>query len=246
MRPLEEVVKIAESFEIELPPFEIAYQIPVKGEIAAMIDHTILKAEATEQQVRNLCQEAATNHFAAVCINPGYVPLCAGLLAKTEVDVCTVIGFPLGANPTEIKVAEAKWSVENGATEVDLVINIGAMRSGNYDLVYKEIAAVKKAAGSALVKVIFENCYLTKKEKILACLMCKEAGVEFVKTSTGFGSSGATAEDVYLMRSVVGAGMGVKAAGGIRTYADALKMVEAGADRIGTSAGVAILEEAVK
>ena len=246
MRPIEELVKIAEGFEVELPPFQVGYDLPVKGEIAALIDHTILKAEATEQQVRNLCQEAAQSHFAAVCINPGYVPLCAELLAGTDVDVCTVIGFPLGANPTEIKVAEAKWSVDNGATEVDLVINIGAMRSSNFDLVYKEIAAVKKASGSALVKVIFENCYLTKKEKILACLMCKEVGVEFVKTSTGFGSSGATVEDVHLMRCVVGPKMGVKAAGGIRTYVDALRMVDAGADRIGTSAGVAILVEAVK
>ena len=246
MRPMEELVKIAEGFEIELPPFQVGYALPIKGEIAAFIDHTILKAEATEQQVRALCQEAATSHFAAVCINPGYVPLCSELLADTEVDVCTVIGFPLGANSAEIKVAEAKWSVEHGATEVDLVLNIGAMRSGNYDLVYKEIAAVKNASGTALVKVIFENCYLTNKEKILACLMCKEAGVEFVKTSTGFGSSGATAEDVHLMRCVVGPNMGVKAAGGIRTYADALRMVEAGADRIGTSAGVAILAEAEK
>ena len=244
MKDLHELLEITQQYQQQLPAMEAPSKMPIKGEIAAWIDHTVLKAEATENQVRTLCEEAKSNHFAAVCINPAYVPLSAILLNGSEVDVCTVIGFPLGANPTEIKVAETEYCVKNGATEVDLVINIGAMRSGNYQLVYDEIKAVRKAAGSALVKVIFENCYLGDKEKILACLMCKEAGVEFVKTSTGFGTSGATLEDVRLMRSVVGPKMGVKAAGGIRTYADALKMIEAGADRIGTSASVAIMAEA--
>ena len=246
MKDLNELLTLTQQYQQQLPPFEVAYKMPIKGEIAGWIDHTILKAEATENQVRVLCEEARANKFAAVCINPAYVPLCDQLLKDSEVKICTVIGFPLGANPTEIKVAETDYCVSHGANEVDLVINIGAMRSGNYQLVYDEIVEVRKAAKSALVKVIFENCYLGDKEKILACLMCKEAGVEFVKTSTGFGTSGATVEDVRLMRSVVGSAMGVKAAGGIRTYADALKMVEAGADRIGTSASVAIMVEANK
>lgn len=245
MATLNELLTTTEEYLQKLPDFKVSYKTPVGKEIAAWIDHTILKAEATEVQVRNLCAEAAQNQFAAVCINPAYVPLCSELLAKTDVEVCTVIGFPLGANPTEVKVAETEYCVRHGATEVDLVINIGAMRSGNYQLVFDEIKAVKKAAGRSLLKVIFENCYLGQKEKILACLMCKEAGAQFVKTSTGFGTSGATLEDVELMRRVVGPEMGVKAAGGIRTYGDAYKMITAGADRIGTSAGVSILAEAV-
>ena len=244
MKTMTELEALANQYLQQLPALMGVPKAPLGGEIASFIDHTILKADATEAQIRKLCAEATENNFAAVCINPAYVALCNQLLKGSGVAVCTVIGFPLGANPTEIKVAETEYSVRAGATEVDLVINIGAMRSGHYQLVYDEIVAVKKTAGKALLKVIFENCYLEKKEKILACLMCKEAGAEYVKTSTGFGSSGATLEDVELMRRVVGHEMGVKAAGGIRTHADALKMIASGASRIGTSAGVAIMAEA--
>lgn len=213
-------------------------------DFAKYIDHTLLKADAVESQIRQLCAEAKEYNFASVCVNPVWVELCAELLSGADVKVCTVIGFPLGATLSEAKVAETKSAIERGAQEVDMVINIGALKDGKDDLVRDDIKAVVKIAkGKALVKVIIENIYLTNEQKIKACQLCKEAGADFVKTSTGFGPSGATVEDVKLMRQTVGEAMGVKAAGGIKTYKDALAMVEAGANRLGCSAGVAIIKE---
>jgi len=214
-----------------------------KASLARTIDHTVLKAIATEQQIKELCAEAKTYGFASVCVNPCWVPLCAKELASTKVMVCTVIGFPLGANATEIKAAEAKLAVEQGAHEVDMVINIGAAKSGDWKTVEQDIREVVKASGKATVKVIIETCYLTDEEKIKACEAAKRAGAHFVKTSTGFGTGGATAEDVRLMKKTVGDALKVKASGGIRTYHDAIKMLEAGADRIGASSSVSIISE---
>jgi len=214
-----------------------------KASIAKTIDHTILKPTATAEQVRELCAEARTNHFASVCVNPCWVPLVAKELNNSDVLVCTVIGFPLGANPTDIKVEETKWAVKNGAQEVDMVINIGALKGGDYKGVEEDIRAVVKAAGKATVKVIIETCFLSNDEKRIACEAAMKAGAHFVKTSTGFGTGGATVEDVKLMRKTVGESMKVKASGGIRSYHDAIAMLEAGADRIGTSSGVAIVAE---
>jgi len=214
-----------------------------KASIAKTIDHTILKPTATAEQVRELCAEARTNHFASVCVNPCWVPLVAKELNNSDVLVGTVIGFPLGANPTDIKVEETKWAVKNGAQEVDMVINIGALKGGDYKGVEEDIRAVVKAAGKATVKVIIEPCFLSNDEKRIACEAAMKAGAHFVKTSTGFGTGGATVEDVKLMRKTVGETMKVKASGGIRSYHDAIAMLEAGADRIGTSSGVAIVAE---
>lgn len=214
-----------------------------KASLARTIDHTVLKAIATEQQIKELCAEAKTYNFASVCVNPCWVPLCAKELASTKVMVCTVIGFPLGANATEIKAAEAKLAVEQGAHEVDMVINIGAAKSGDWKTVEHDIREVVRAAGKVTVKVIIETCYLTDEEKVKACEAAKRAGAHFVKTSTGFGTGGATAEDVRLMKKTVGDALKVKASGGIRTYHDAIKMLEAGADRIGASSSVSIISE---
>ena len=207
----------------------------------SMIDHTLLKPDATAEQVKKLCQEAKEYGFASVCINPSYIPLASQLLFGSPVKVCTVIGFPLGASSTRSKVAETKDAIENGAKEVDMVINIGAVKSGDYDLVKNDIeAVVLTAKGKALVKVILETCLLTDEEKVRACTLAKMAGADFVKTSTGFSTGGATVEDIKLMRQAVGADMGVKASGGIKDYAAALAMVNAGANRLGTSSGIAI------
>lgn len=214
-----------------------------KASLARTIDHTVLKAIATEQQIKELCAEAKTYNFASVCVNPCWVPLCARELASTKVMVCTVIGFPLGANATEVKVAETKLAVEQGAHEVDMVINIGAAKSGDWKTVEYDIREVVRAAGKATVKVIIETCYLTDEEKVKACEAAKRAGAHFVKTSTGFGTGGATADDVRLMKKTVGDTLKVKASGGIRTYHDAIKMLEAGADRIGASSSVSIISE---
>lgn len=214
-----------------------------KATLAKTIDHTVLKAIATEQQVRELCAEAKAHNFASVCVNPFWVPLCAKELASSKVMVCTVIGFPLGANTTEIKAAEAKLAVEQGAHEVDMVINIGAAKSGDWKTVENDIREVVKASGKATVKVILETCYLTDEEKVKACEASKKAGAHFVKTSTGFGTGGATAEDIKLMKKTVGTSMKIKASGGVRTYHDAIKMLEAGADRIGASSSVSIISE---
>ncbi|MEJ2650033.1 MAG: deoxyribose-phosphate aldolase [Sedimentisphaerales bacterium] len=215
-----------------------------KQEVAKLIDHTLLKAFATPDQIDKLCKEAAENHFASVCVNPCNVAQCAKLLAGTDVEVCTVIGFPLGANTSETKAFETKDAIAKGATEVDMVINIGALKAGNIDLVQNDIKAVVDAANGVLVKVIIETCYLTDEEKVQACEAATKAGADFVKTSTGFGTAGATAHDVALMKKSIGPDMEVKAAGGIRTLEDAVNMVEAGATRIGASAGIQIVEAA--
>jgi len=221
---------------------------PTDGRLAHMIDHTLLKPDATQDQIAQLCYEARKYSFASVCVNPTNVQLCAQLLQGSDVLVCTVIGFPLGATPTEVKVFEAQQAIRGGATEVDMVINIGALRSRDYELVERDIASIARAchAGNAILKVIIEAALLTDEEKVVACQLAKVAGADFVKTSTGFGPGGATLEDVALMRRVVGPTMGVKAAGGIRTYADVQKMIAAGASRIGASAGVKIVQEAGK
>ena len=215
-----------------------------KREIAAMIDHTLLKAFATEEQIRKLCAEARENRFASVCVNPAYVPLAAGALRGSDVKVCTVIGFPLGANTSETKAFEARDAIAKGAQEVDMVINVGALKSGDMEYVEKDIKAVVDAANGTLVKVIIETCYLTDEEKTAVCKAAERAGADFVKTSTGFGTGGAKPEDVALMRAAVSERVNVKASGSIRSYEDAMAVVAAGAGRIGTSAGVAIVEAA--
>lgn len=207
------------------------------------IDHTILKPEASEAQVIALCEEAKEYDFASVCVNPTHVALCARLLANTDVKVCTVIGFPLGANTAEVKGFETRNAVENGATEIDMVINVGALKDKKYDIVFNDIKAVVDNAGGNLVKVIFETCLLTPEEIVKACELSVSAGADYVKTSTGFGKYGATVEDVALMRKSVGPNIGVKASGGVRTREDMLKMIEAGASRIGTSAGKTLMQE---
>ena len=214
-----------------------------RSSLAKTIDHTVLKAIATEQQVVELCAEARANNFASVCVNPCWVPLCARELAGSKVMVCTVIGFPLGANSSAIKAEEATQAVKQGAHEVDMVINLGAVKSDDWKLVEEDIKAVVKAAGKATVKVIIETCYLTEAEKVRACEVSEKAGAHFVKTSTGFGTGGATADDVRLMKQAVGGRLKVKASGGIRSYHDAIKMLEAGADRIGASSSVTIVSE---
>ena len=209
---------------------------------ARMIDHTLLKAEATKEQIETLCAEAKQFNFASVCVNPTWVKRSSELLQGTDVLVCTVIGFPLGANTPAVKAFEAKDAIANGAKEVDMVINIGALKDKNYDLVQADIAAVVEAAkDSALVKVIIESCLLTDEEKVKACELAVAAGADYVKTSTGFSTGGATAEDIALMRKTVGPELGVKASGGVRSLEDMKKMVEAGATRIGASSGVAIM-----
>lgn len=209
---------------------------------ARMIDHTLLKAEATKEQIEKLCAEAKQFNFASVCVNPTWVKRSSELLKGTDVLVCTVIGFPLGANTPAVKAFEAKDAIANGAKEVDMVINIGALKDKNYDLVQADIAAVVEAAkDSALVKVIIESCLLTEVEKVKACELAVAAGADYVKTSTGFSTGGATAEDIALMRKTVGPELGVKASGGVRSLEDMKKMVEAGATRIGASSGVAIM-----
>ena len=215
-------------------------------DIAKLIDHTLLKADATQDQIAQLCYEARKFGFAAVCVNPTHVKLCKQLLQGSQVHVCTVVGFPLGATPPEVKAYETQQAIDDGATDVDMVINIGALKSKDYALVERDIATVARAchAGGAILKVIIEAALLTDEEKVIACQLAKAAGAEYVKTSTGFGPGGATAHDVALMRSAVGPGLGVKAAGGIKNLADAKAMVAAGATRIGASAGVKIMQEA--
>jgi len=212
-------------------------------EIARMIDHTLLKPDATEDGIRQLCKEAKENHFASVCINPCYVSLCAAELKGSDVKVCTVIGFPLGASTSAAKAFETNDAIQNGAQEVDMVVNVGKIKSNDWDYVRRDIEAVAKAAeGKALTKVIIETCLLTDEEKIKVSEICKHAGADFVKTSTGFSTGGATVEDVALMRKAVGPDMGVKASGGVRDAKTAQAMIEAGATRLGTSSGVAILQ----
>lgn len=212
--------------------------------IASYIDHTVLAANATEDKIKKLCEEAKQWHFASVCVNTCWTSFCAEMLKGTGVNVCTVVGFPLGAMSTKAKAYEAKCAVEDGATEIDMVINIGWLKDKKDDLVEADIKAVKQACGDKHLKVIIETCLLTEEEKVRACELSVKAGADFVKTSTGFSTAGATAEDVALMRKTVGPNVGVKAAGGIRTYEDAVKMIQAGANRLGCSAGVAIVTSA--
>ncbi|HWQ10718.1 MAG TPA: deoxyribose-phosphate aldolase [Holophaga sp.] len=213
-----------------------------RASLAKTIDHTLLKAVGTEAQVRELCSEARRAGFASVCVNPVWVPLAARELSGCDVLVCTVIGFPLGANRPETKAAEARLAVAQGAAEVDMVMNLGAAKAGDWAAVEADIRTVVDAAGAAKVKVILETCYLAEEEKVLACEAALRAGARFVKTSTGFGTGGATVEDIRLMRRTVGDRMQVKASGGVRTCQDALALLGAGADRIGASASLAILD----
>ncbi|MGM0599319.1 MAG: deoxyribose-phosphate aldolase [Candidatus Rifleibacteriota bacterium] len=212
-------------------------------ELAKYIDHTLLKPNVTKDQIVKLCQEAQQNGFASVCVNPANVALAAQMLRGTPVKVCTVIGFPLGATSTFVKAMETRDAVANGATEIDMVINVGALKSKDYELVKNDIARVVEAANGNTVKVILETALLNDEEKTKACELSKLAGADFVKTSTGFSSGGATLEDVCLMRQVVGPDMGVKASGGIRDTETARQMIQMGATRIGASASVAIVRE---
>lgn len=218
-------------------------------ELAKMIDHTILKANATQSDIEKLCDEAKKYNFASVCVNPYWIPLASDLLKNSTVKVCTVIGFPLGATSSESKAYETEIAILQGADEVDMVINVGAMKNNKTDIVENDILSVVNSARKTgktqnkniIVKVILETCYLTKDEIKNACICAKNAGADFVKTSTGFGTGGATTEDVALMKQTVGETMQVKASGGIRDYETAIKMIEAGATRLGTSSGISIV-----
>jgi deoxyribose-phosphate aldolase len=215
-----------------------------KSELARYIDHTILKPDAKEGDIIKLCREALEYKFASVCVNASNVKLADSFLRGTEVKVCTVVGFPLGATTKETKAFEAAQAIESGASEVDMVINIGALKSGKLEIVEEDIKAVADACkDKSLLKVIIETCLLTDEEKVTACELSKRAGANYVKTSTGFSTKGATVEDITLMRRIVGPDMGVKAAGGIRNLETVLKMIEAGATRIGASASISILNE---
>ena len=218
--------------------------VPQDTNLAKMIDHTLLKPDATPEQIAQLCFEARKYQFASVCVNPTWVKLCAQLLEGSPVKVCTVIGFPLGATASEVKAIEAEKAMDQGATEIDMVINIGALKARELEFVAQDIRGVVNAVHSRgnIVKVILETVLLTDEEKTIACLLSKEVGADFVKTSTGFAGGGATVHDVALMRRVVGPEIGVKASGGVRTYEDAESMIKAGATRIGASAGIKIMQ----
>ena len=207
------------------------------------IDHTLLKADATQDKIETLCKEAKEYDFASVCVNTYWVPFCAKQLEGSDVKVCTVVGFPLGAMSSNAKAFETKDAIEHGASEIDMVLNIGEMKAGHYDVVRDDVKAVVEEAKGHCVKVILETCLLTKEEIVKACELCIEAGATFVKTSTGFSTRGATVEDVKLMKETVKDKCLVKAAGGVRCRADLDNMIEAGADRIGTSAGVALMQD---
>ncbi len=244
---LKSILEQAKTYQQDLP-VPAALEIPNAESIAQWIDHTLLKPQATKEQVTTLCKEAREYQFASVCLNPVFIPLAVEELEGTGVPVCTVIGFPLGANQTSVKAFEAQAACDAGATELDMVLSVGQLKSGNFQAVLDDIKAVSETChqNKALLKVILEMCYLDSFEKIAACLLCKAAKADFVKTSTGFGSGGASLADVSLMRAVVGPPekMGVKAAGGIRTWEDAQNMIAAGANRIGASSGVKIVAEA--
>jgi deoxyribose-phosphate aldolase len=246
MESLTDILTQANVYEQALPPQPDQQPLPEGAAIAIWIDHTLLKPEATAAQVKTLCQEAQQYRFASVCVNPAYVPLAAGLLRDAPVKVCTVVGFPLGATLPTFKLIETLACLAAGATEIDMVLNIGALKSEAFGQTLNEIQAVVQVAHNqqALVKVILETALLSRREKIIACLISRQAGADFVKTSTGFSTGGATVDDVALMRRVVGPAMGVKASGGIRTLANAQAMIRAGATRLGASAGVKILQEA--
>ncbi len=214
------------------------------GNLASYIDHTILKPEANQDEVIKVCSEAKEFNFKSVCVNPSYADLCKHELKASDVKVCTVIGFPLGANTTETKIAEAEQALAIGAMELDMVINVGRLKNKDFICVLNDISGIAKLTknANAISKVIIETCLLSEVEKVIACLLSKEAGADFVKTSTGFSKAGATADDISLMRFVVGEEMGVKASGGVRTYEDAMRMIESGANRIGASASVQIVK----
>ena len=207
------------------------------------IDHTLLKADATKVEIEKLCQEAIKHDFAAVCVNAYWVEFCYEKLKNTDIKVCSVVGFPLGATTANTKAAETKEAVANGASEIDMVINIGELKNGNYDIVENDIKAVVEAAKPSIVKVIIETCLLSEEEKVIACKLAKNANAAFVKTSTGFSTAGATIADVKLMKETVGDSLEVKAAGGVRTPEDFQNMIDAGATRIGTSGGIALINE---
>lgn len=209
-----------------------------------LFDHTILKADATRKDVKRVCDEAMAYSFCSVCVNSYYVPYVANLLHGSDVKICSVVGFPLGAMSTRAKALEAKIAVMDGADEIDMVINVGALKDRDYSVVLEDIKAVKEACGEHILKVIIETCLLTDDEKVKACELAKEAGADFVKTSTGFSTAGANVEDVRLMRETVGPDMGVKASGGIRDKEFAKELVDAGANRLGTSATIEIVESA--
>ena len=243
---LEERIQAAIERVLQAPqPTDVAPATLTPAELAALIDHTLLKPEAGEEQIRALVAEAIEFGFASVCVNPIWTPLCAELLADTNVKTCTVIGFPLGATLPSVKAFEVSEVAALGADEVDMVLAVGRLRDGDYPLVYRDIAEVADVAHEheMILKVILEAGLLTDQQKIAACVIAQEAGADFVKTATGFSGGGATVADVALMRRTVGTGMGVKAAGGVRTAKDALRMVAAGANRIGTSGGVSIMRE---
>ena len=216
--------------------------VNVPADVAPYIDHTLLKPDASRAEIEQLCDEAGKYHFCSVCVNPYWVPLCAKLLRGKSVKVCNVIGFPLGATDSRTKAFEARNAIEMGAQEVDMVINVGALKSRDLKAVEEDIRSVVRASRSTtVVKVIIETCLLTDEEKVLACELSKKAGAHFVKTSTGFSKGGATAKDIALMRRVVGPGMGIKASGGVRTYEDAKTMIDSGATRVGASASIKIV-----
>ena len=212
--------------------------------INQLIDHTILKPEASIDDIRKLCIEAKEYNFYSVCVNSAYVNVAYNFLLHSDVKVCSVVGFPLGAMIKEAKAYEAKFAVDSGAEEIDMVINIGLLKSGKIDLFERDIKKVREACKASVLKVIIETCLLNDKEKVLACQIAKEYGADFVKTSTGFSTGGATEHDIELMRKTVGDKMGVKASGGIKTYEDAIRMINAGANRLGTSSGIAIMKSA--
>lgn len=243
---LPEILSLAQAYLKELPPAPPAPEPPAGAAIASWIDHTLLKPEVTASQVKVHCREALQNGFAAVYVNPSFLPLATGLLSGSPVLVASVVGFPFGADLPMVKAFEALACLQAGARELDMVMNVGAIKGEAYGLVLTDIQAVVQVAHSqgVLLKVILETGLLNRQEKIIACLIARAAGADFVKTSTGFETGGATVEDIDLMNRVVGPEVKVKASGGVRTYADALEMVRAGASRIGTSAGVQIVAEA--
>lgn len=247
MKSMAELIEIVDHISQELPPVPAPVVVPVGSAINGWIDHTLLKADATPDQIRKICQEALQYQFASVCVNPVYTPLVAEMLSGSQVKTCGVIGFPLGATPATSKVLETLGSLAAGASEIDMVIHIGALKSRAYGQVLNEIRSVVQAAHNqgAIVKVILETALLDKQEKIIGCLLSQEAGADFVKTSTGFGPGNATVEDVDLMYRVVGPEVKVKASGGIRSLETAVAMIKAGATRLGTSSGVQIAKEAV-
>ena len=216
--------------------------VPLPSELARYIDHTLLKPEATEEQMKKLCEEASQHHFYSVCVNSSWAEYCARKLGGTGVKVCAVVGFPLGAMDSRAKAFEARTAIANGANEIDMVMNVGAMKAKNLKLVREDMLSVRRACRTGIIlKVILETCMLTDEEKVLACQIAKDAELDFVKTSTGFNKAGATVADIALMRRTVGPKMGVKAAGGVRSYEDAVAMIRAGATRLGTSSGVLLV-----